>query len=94
MLILGPFVAGQLGNLVPSGHYKQQCQYANKGWLGHGRRPGPFRRITRPCFWEHAERDSKKARLVKLGYLRPAGYSWYEHAKGGLREFFFQCERI
>ncbi len=28
--------------------------------------------ITRPCFWEHAERDSKKARLVKLGYLRPA----------------------
>jgi hypothetical protein len=55
-------------------------------------RSGAFN--TRPCFWEHAERDSKKARLVKLGYLRPAGYSWYEHAKGGLREFFFQCERI
>ncbi len=40
--------------------------------------------ITRPCFWEHAKRDSKKARLVKFCYLRPAGYSWYEHAKGGL----------
>ncbi len=42
------------------------------------------RSVFPACFREHAERDSKKARLVKLGYLRPAGYSWYEHAEGGL----------